>query len=653
MAPPPPSPPEGPASPAASEPAESSLATRAAELIRQFTERHGGETPSARREGVISLDEESPTAVEPKPRAPEVTTPPAPVPAAKPAAPEPPPPAKPLPDPFKLPPVEEALQSLESVDFLGRIWVKDAHLWNGDTTDIRNRLGWLTSPTIMQQHVDDIRAFADEIRRVQFSHVVLLGMGGSSLSTEVFNHTFGSKMGFPDMLMLDSTDSGAVKRTLERVNVGRTLFVVSTKSGTTTETLSFYAFFRHEVEASKAAKPGTQFVAITDPGTPLDKLATDAGFRRTFLNPASIGGRYSALSFFGLVPAALIGVDLKSLLERAQSMVEACAHDVAIGDNPGVRLGAALAGLARVGRDKVTLVFSDKLRTLGGWIEQLLAESLGKNGHGLVPVDAEPLGAPSVDGDDRLFVAMLLKGDQTHDAALAKLGEAGHPVIRFTLADPLDVGGEFFRWELATAAAGALLGVNPFDEPNVLSAKEKTAALLLGWKKTRRLLKWGAATEEDGITLITPEASPGSVAEGIAAHLAQARPGDYFALQAYLTPSLDVWNRLQEIRIAVRDRYRVATTVAYGPRYLHSTGQLHKGGPANGLFVQVTAEDAEDVAIPGAGYGFSTLKAAQALGDFQALSEAGRRVIRVHLRGKPVNALEKLVQLIRSAVKKA
>jgi RpiB/LacA/LacB family sugar-phosphate isomerase len=557
------------------------------------------------------------------------------------------------PDPFKLPAVEETLAALESKNFLDRLWIKDASLWKGDAAAIRNRLGWLTSPTIMRGHVEDIRAFADEIRRLQFSQVVLLGMGGSSLAAEVFNQTFGAKMGFPDMFVLDSTDPCAVRSVLEKINLSRTLFVVSTKSGTTTETLAFYAFFRGQVEAASAPKPGMQFAAITDPGRPLDRLAAEAGFRRTFLNPASIGGRYSALSFFGLVPAALIGVDIRAVLERAHGMVEICGNAVGVRDNPAVQLGAALAGLARIGRDKVTFMVSEKIRALGPWIEQLLAESLGKDGKGLVPVVDEPLGAPEVYGGDRVFVAVTFEDDASRDAPLAALAEAGHPVIRITLKDPLDVGAEFFRWELATAAAGSVLGINPFDEPDVARAKENTSTLLSTWKKSRRLPEWPVDAEDNGVALMAKSGrKPGSVAKGLAAHLAQAEPGDYLAILAYLAPNAETWTRLQELRATLRDRLKVATTVGFGPRYLHSTGQLHKGGRPNGLYIQITAEDREDLPIPGAGYGFSTLKAAQALGDLQALRDAGRRVIRLHLGARQREGLQQLMQMVQALTRK-
>jgi RpiB/LacA/LacB family sugar-phosphate isomerase len=585
----------------------------------------------------------------PKPETPAAPEP-GPAPVAPPAVTAPP---LVLPDPLKLPAVEEALRFLEAREFLDRLWVKDATLWKGDAATVRNRLGWLTSPTIMRGHSEDIRSFADEVRRLQYSHVVLLGMGGSSSSGEVFNEIFGSKMGFPDMFVLDSTDPGAVKHVLDSINLSRTLFVVASKSGTSAETMAAYAFFRGQVEAAASPRPGMQFVAITDPGRPLDKLATETGFRRTFLNPASIGGRYSALSFFGLVPAALVGVDIKVLLERANTMVETCGNEGGVRGNPAVQLGAVLAGLARAGRDKVTLVLSQKIRGLGGWIEQLLAESLGKDGTGLVPVVDEPLGPPTVYGDDRVFVALVLEGDDTHDSALAKLADAGHPVLRLVLRDPMDIGAEFFRWALATATAGAVLGVNPFDEPDVARAKDNAAALLTDWRRSHRLPEWQADVEEDGIMLMTrSNKKPGSVSRGLAAHLAMAAPGDYLAIQAYLTPTAEAGRALQEMRAALRDRLRVATTVGWGPRYLHSTGQLHKGGPTSGLFIQITGEDREDLPIPGAGYGFSTLKSAQALGDLQSLRDGARRVIRLHLTGKQSQALPQLLQMVSGLTKR-
>jgi RpiB/LacA/LacB family sugar-phosphate isomerase len=566
------------------------------------------------------------------------------------------PPAKPRPvdEIFKLPAVQETLDALEAQDFLDRLWVKDASLWKGEAPAIRNRLGWLTSPTIMRGHTDDIKSFADEIRRLQFTHVVVLGMGGASLCGEVFNLAFGSKMGFPDLVLLDSTDPSTVKQTFERLNLSRTLFIVASKSGDTLETLAFYEYFRGQVEASSVPRAGIHFVAITDPGRPLDKIASETGFRRTFLNPASIGGRYSALSFFGLVPAALMGIDIKVLLDRAHAMVEACGNAVSARDNAAVRLGGALAGLSKVGRDKVTLVVSRQLRGLGPWIEELLAESLGKDGKGIVPVDDEPLGSPTVYGDDRVFVALTLDGDDTSELHLNALEDAGHPVIRIPLKDSFEVGAEFFRWELATAAAGVALGVNPFDEPDVVRGRETAATLLSSWKKSRRLPEWPVDVEEGGVVLMTNTGTKSaSVGQGLQKFLSQAGAGDYIAILAYLAPTADNSSRLQELRTLLRDRLRVATTVGFGPRYLHSTGQLHKGGRPNGLFLQVTGEDKDDMAIPGSGYGFATLKAAQALGDLQTLRDAGRRVVRVHLTGKHPQALEQFIQLTQRALKKS
>ncbi len=557
-------------------------------------------------------------------------------------------------DPTTLGPVQEALQKLESMEFAERLWVKDATLWSDQAetqASIRNRLGWLTAPTLMREYAADLKAFATEVRRLGFSNVLLLGMGGSSLAPEVMNQTFGSKMGFPDLAVLDSTDPLAVKNTLTRLQLSRTLFVVSSKSGTTAEVIALYKFFRAQVEAGKPPKPGQNFAAITDPGSPIEKLAKESNFRRTFLNHSSIGGRFSALSFFGLVPAALIGVDIDKLLERAGEMVAACADPVPVRENPALVLGALLAGFALKGRDKITLVLSEKIATLGLWLEQLLAESTGKDGKGLVPIDHEPLGLPSVYGNDRVFVSLTLAGEPP-DPALDALEAAGHPVYRLILRDPYDLGAEFFRWELATVAAGALLGVNPFDEPNVAQAKEATQAMLATFKKSKRLPDWPVDREEDGILLLTNAGTkPESVSDGLGRFLTQAKTGDYVALLAYLTPEIETTEALQTLRTLIRDRLHVATTVGYGPRYLHSTGQLHKGGPATVLAIELTGDDREDVPIPGDGYGFSVLKAAQAIGDLEALRKSGRRVVRLHLGGRAAAAIEKVAGMVRKAVK--
>jgi glucose-6-phosphate isomerase len=557
-------------------------------------------------------------------------------------------------DPTTLAPTQAGIKQLEAMGFAERLWVKDATLWSTSADEqaaIRSRLGWLTSPTLMREYASDLKSFATEIRRLGFSNIVLLGMGGSSLAPEVISRTFGSKMGFPDLSVLDTTDPLAAKNTVARLPLSRTLFVVSSKSGSTVEVLALYKFFRGQVDASKPPKSGQHFIAITDPGSPLEKLAKEAGFRRTFLNHPSIGGRFSVLSFFGLVPAALIGVDIDRLLERAGEMVDACGDAVATAENPALVLAALIAGFTQKGRDKLTLVLSDRIRSFGLWLEQLIAESLGKDGKGVVPVDLEPLGRPDAYGKDRLFVSTILSGDPP-DPALDALEAAGHPVYRITLNDPYDLGAEFFRWELATAAAGSLLGVNPFDEPNVAQAKEATQAVLAAYKKSKRLYDWPVDCEEDGIRLLTNQATkPASVTDGLGEFLGRAKPGDYVALLAYLTPDHETTDALQRLRLLIRDRLRVATTVGYGPRYLHSTGQLHKGGPPTILAIELTGDDKEDVAIPGESHSFAALKAAQALGDLETLRKANRHVIRLHLGGRAPTAIEKVAGMVSKALR--
>jgi len=612
---------------------------------------------------IQEFDREAGVAEEPPPRpaarvAPERPAAPArPAPKAPPAAPPPPPlPPPPAPAEQFTRIASEALRTLEDRGFIESLWIKDASLWTDDGHQqalIRNRLGWLTSPTLMRQHSDDLKEFADEVRRSHYTHILLLGMGGSTLCPEVLSFTFGPKMGFPDLVVLDSTDPAAVKAALGKINLPRTLIVVSSKSGLTAETMAFYAFFREQIEKGSRGKPGLQFVGITDGGTPLEKLAKSQGFRKVFLNPPTIGGRYSALSYFGLLPAALVGMDVAGILDRAVAAVEEAGDGVPIRDNPGVVLGAKLASLAKAGRDKVTFVFSPGIAPFGAWVEQLLAESLGKSGRGLIPVDGEPLGAPAVYGPDRVFVAMTLADEAVAlEPGLAALEEAGHPVIKIRLRDPLDIGTELYRWEIATATIGALLQVNPFDEPNVQESKDITTKLLTSYRTSRRLPEWAVDREEDGITLMTGAGTkPPTVSEGLGAHMALVKPGDYVAFQAYLPPKPEMAEALQELRRMMRDKTKLAVTVGMGPRYLHSTGQLHKGGPPNGLFIQLTTDDAHDLAIPGESYSFAVLKNAQALGDLQALRNKGRRVIRVHLGGKdPVETLKKFTAMLARSV---
>jgi transaldolase/glucose-6-phosphate isomerase len=429
------------------------------------------------------------------------------------------------------------------------------------------------------------------------------------------------------------------------------LFVVGSKSGTTAEPLAFGDYFYAKVKALKGQRAGENFVVITDPGTPLVDLARERGFRRTFLNFPDIGGRYSALSYFGLVPAALLRMDAGELLARALRMVHACAASVPLLENPGVALGAALGELARHGRDKVTFLMPPALASLGMWLEQLLAESTGKQNTGLLPVAGEPIGEPSVYGQDRLFVYIRLKdeADPALERGIAALRQAGQPVVAIQMDDLLDLGQEFFRWEIATAAAGAILKINPFDQPNVQESKDNTDHLLAAVRKQDHLPEEQASLTEGPLHLYT-QLPASTLAEALGRFLAQARPGNYVALMAYLTESPATEQALQAIRLRLRDSLHVATTLGYGPRFLHSTGQFHKGGPNTGLFLQLTADDAEDADIPGQPYTFSTFKRAQALGDLEALRKHGRRVVRIHLGADVGQGLATLGQALDVAL---
>ncbi len=470
---------------------------------------------------------------------------------------------------------------LEDADVPRRIWDKDPTVWKDDpgTPEIADRLGWLTVAGATLEEAATLVAFAAEVRAT-CDRVVLCGMGGSSLAPEVLRRTFGSARGHPSLVVLDSTDPQAVPAAAAG-DLARTLFLISSKSGTTLETDCFFHYFWE-----LARGRGDQFVAITDPETPLARLAQERRFRRAFLNPPDIGGRYSALSYFGLVPAALLGIDVRRLLQRAQRMAEACAREVPAVDSPAARLGAILAAAALDGRDKLTFVLSPGIASLG-------------------------LGAPDIYGRDRVFVALTLAGEEDRAVAtrLAALEGAGHPLVRLTLADPYDVGQEFFRWEFATAVASAILRINPFDQPNVAETKANTTAALA--------------------SRVAPAPPVPSSAAELRAFLAAIRPGDYLALMAYLPPTAEYDRRLEAIRLRLRDRLKVATTLGYGPRLLHSTGQLHKGGPPLGHFLQITEAAREDVAIPGKPFTFGALEAAQAAADLRALRARGRPALRV------------------------
>jgi len=541
---------------------------------------------------------------------------------------------------FALGPVAKAfaarLDALDRMRFAERLWGHDASLWGGDPARARaaaSRLGWLDSPAQMVPRTGVLEEFAVEAGRRGFTHAVLLGMGGSSLAPETLRLTFGVAPGFLDLAVLDNTSPAAVRSVTAAHDPRRTLFLVSSKSGGTLEVSCFERHFFEWTRAVLGDAAGHSFAAITDPGTPLERLAAERGYLRVFTNAPDIGGRYSALSYFGLVPAAITGVDLEALLDGALEEARASGARVPAAANPGVALGAALGELALAGRDKVTLVLDPRLAALGGWIEQLLAESTGKDGRGLVPVADEPLAEPAAYGADRVFVAVGVQAwEPATAAALDALEHAGHPVVRWTRAGVDELGAEFLRWEIATAVAGAVLEVNPFDEPNVTEAKDATRAALERFLATGR---FPARSAPD----------PAALAE----QLARLRPGDYFAILAYLHRTPERHARLARLRLAVRDRARVATTLGYGPRFLHSTGQLHKGGPDTGVFLQLTADEGEDLPIPGERYGFEALRRAQAEGDLEVLERRGRRVLHLHLGHEVERGLETLAGVLSSA----
>ncbi len=501
--------------------------------------------------------------------------------------------------------IARRLDDLDARQVIRRTWVKDPTVWVKDpeTPEIRDRLGWLTVPEFMSTQVAGLTAFANEARK-EFDRVVLCGMGGSSLAPEVLWRTFGRRKGYPSLFVLDSTDPRRIAEVEQTGDLAKTLFLIASKSGTTQESDSFFRYFWE-----RTGKKGSQFVAITDPGTPLVHLANERRFRKGFANPPDIGGRYSALSYFGLVPAALIGIDVGKLLKSALRMAENCGPLVPVFQNPAASLGVLMGEAALAKRNKLTFVLSKSIATYGLWVEQLIAESTGKNATGILPVADEPLGASSVYAADRVFVSIALAAEQDKgvEAKLDALAAVGHPVIRLSLDSAYDLGAEFFRWELATAVAGAVLGIHPFDQPNVAESKANTKAVLEGKSKPVP-----AASKQDLEKFV----------EGI-------KPGDYLAIMAYLPPSDEMDRRLAVIRLKLRDRLKVATTVGYGPRFLHSTGQLHKGGPPVGHFLQVTSKLDRDLPIPGERFTFGALEAAQAEGDLQALRKRGRPAIRV------------------------
>jgi len=539
-----------------------------------------------------------------------------------------------------------------------RLFAGDASLWTG--TDEASWLGWTSIVDHQLADLSALRALQDEVRKEDLAHVVLLGMGGSSLCPEVLKETFGKIAGFPELLVLDSTDPAQIRALEAKLDIKKTLFIVSSKSGSTLEPSIFKAYFFDKAKAALGADAAKRFIAVTDPGSNLQKEAEKDGFRAIYAGVKAIGGRYSALSNFGMVPAAAMGLNVRQLLDEAERMVYACAPGVPAEENPGLLLGTILGLAANRGIDKLTIAASPALHDLGAWLEQLLAESTGKDGKAIIPVDRESLAAPDAYGDDRLFAYLRLESapNAAQDAAIAALEKAGKPVVKIGVASTIDIGEEFFRWEVATAIAGALMKINPFNQPDVEASKLATKALTSEYEKTGALPKETPFFEGDGVKLYADEKtaselqskSGASLVGYLKIHLAQIKKGDYFALLAYVPMNHANEEALQAARHRVRDRKRVATCLGFGPRFLHSTGQAYKGGGNNGVVLQVTCDDANDLPVPGQKYTFGVVKAAQARGDFSVLSERGRRALRVHLGPDVAAGLKTLAAAISSAL---
>src|SRR5579884_1740055 len=536
-----------------------------------------------------------------------------------------------------------------------KLWARDKSLWTDADED-----RWLG--LVDDKEIGCFTAFAEEIKGEGFTDAVLLGMGGSSLGPEVLGLTFGRRSGWPHLRILDSTVPAQIKALESKINLGRTLFIVSSKSGSTTEpnVLADY-FFKRITDTAGADNAGRHFIAVTDRGSSLEKRAREQHFRQTFYGAPSIGGRYSVLSPFGLVPAAIAGIDIAALLQSARVMARSCGPDVPPAENPGIALGIALGAAAAAGRDKVTILASPEIASFGAWLEQLFAESTGKNGKGIIPVDREPLGTPVVYGDDRVFIDLRLAGtaDPEHEHRLGVLQKAGHPVIRISLNTVENIGQEFFRFEIATAIAGALLGINPFDQPDVEASKIKTRELTAAFETAGALPPETPVCSEQSIKIYTDEANAaalrsagadGSAESWLKAHFSRIGDGDYFAMLAYVAQDENNTAALQKLRLALRDRQHVATCLEFGPRFLHSTGQAYKGGPDSGVFLQITSDDARDLAIPSHRASFGVVKAAQARGDFGVLVERGRRALRVHLDGDLKSGLGALAAAVQRAI---
>ena len=556
---------------------------------------------------------------------------------------------------------ESALDRLAKGDFLKKLWAKDPSPWTNDADAaniIKHALGWLDIPQHLMEHVADLLHFAQEVRR-DFDHVVVLGMGGSSLAPDVMGDTFGRFDGWPQLHVLDSTSPTQIEELDEQLDLTRSLFIVASKSGTTTEPNAFFAYYYDKVAKRVGQEnAGKQFVAVTDPGTKMLDVAHEYKFRKIFENDPNIGGRYSALSFFGMVPAGLSGYDVKLLLDRGLGAMHANDKTVDVKEAPGVKFGAALGGLALRGRDKLTIVTHPDVQAFGAWAEQLIAESTGKMGKGIVPIEGEALGSPDDYGDDRVFVyvgANLPDPDPGVADKLSALEGAGHPVIRLGMNDEYDLGEQFYTWEIATAAAGSVLAINAFDQPNVQESKDNTKALLDVFHKDGSIPEPTPDVDDDhfDVTFLSGSKHARGAKDprsALAAVFGQLVPGDYVAICAYISRNGEHIDLLDELRLKIRNADDIATTVGFGPRFLHSTGQLHKGGPNSAVVLQLTGDEPNDPPIPGMNVGFRTLLAAQALGDWQSLDKRNRRGARIHLKGDTEAALRALLGIVDDAL---
>jgi glucose-6-phosphate isomerase len=561
-----------------------------------------------------------------------------------------------LPDSFSGP-FAAARDDWKKNEKVRRLWQSDASLWTG--TDENKWLGWLSITDEQLSHISALQEIAADIQKAGFRHALLLGMGGSSLCPEVMRFTFGKIEGRPELHVLDSTDPAQIKAIESKIDLSSTVCIVSSKSGSTLEPNIYKQYFFERIkEKVGAEKVGSCFIAITDPGSKMQEVAERDKFRKVFMGVPSIGGRYSALSNFGMVPATIMGVDVSKFLNSTAEMVRACGAGVAADSNPGAVLGMIMGVAANLGRDKLTIAASPGISDLGAWLEQLIAESTGKVGKGIIPVDREPLAKPAIYGSDRVFAYLRLETapNKSQDAAIDALEAAGNPVVRIAVENIYNLGQEFFRWEIATAVAGAIIGINAFNQPDVEASKIETKKLTSEYEKTGQLPPETPFFEGEGVKLYADEKNTAALkgkknlGDVLKSHLDRLHAGDYFAVLGYVTMNEANGKAMQGIRLAVRDNKKVATVLGFGPRFLHSTGQAYKGGPNSGVFLQITCDDAVDLPVPGQRYSFGTVKAAQARGDFAVLAERGRRALRVHL-GKDVAAgLATLTKAVKQAI---